>query len=68
MSKIEQLLELDSDEMDVMRFESWYWSTIDDISNLIVSNGYANVMKDVQETVDRIIEKRFGSSAPEGDH
>lgn len=69
MSKIEQLLEIDSNEMDVMRFESWYWSTIDDVSNLIVSNGYANVMKDVQETVDRIIEKRFGTmDTTEGEH
>ena len=61
MSKIKQFLESNSNELDEMLFESWYWSTIDDVSNLIVSNNYDNVMKDVRDRVNKIIDERFNS-------
>lgn len=39
---------------DVLRFECWYHSVIDDFANLIQANGYDKVMLDVQETLKRI--------------
>jgi hypothetical protein len=39
---------------DVLRFECWYHSVIDDVANLIRSNGYDKVMLDVQEALKRI--------------
>jgi hypothetical protein len=39
---------------DVLRFECWYHSVIDDFANLIQANGYDKVMLDVQEALKRI--------------
>jgi hypothetical protein len=43
---------------DVLRFECWYHSVIDDVANLIRSNGYDKVMLDVQEALKRIEENK----------
>lgn len=39
---------------DVLKFECWYHSVIDDVANLIQANGYDKVMMDVQEALKRI--------------
>ena len=39
---------------DVLKFECWYHSVIDDVANLIRANGYDKVMLDVQEALKRI--------------
>jgi hypothetical protein len=39
---------------DVLQFECWYHSVIDDVANLIRANGYDKVMLDVQEALKRI--------------
>ena len=39
---------------DVLKFECWYHSVIDDVANLVRSNGYDKVMLDVQEALKRI--------------
>ena len=39
---------------DVLKFECWYHSVIDDVANLIQANGYDKVMLDVQEALKRI--------------
>lgn len=62
MSKSEQLFEdvmsdLDAQELELLKFESWYYSVIDDVASLIVTNGYNQVMKDIMDTVDRLQQK-----------
>lgn len=39
---------------DVLKFECWYHSVIDDVANLIRANGYDKVMRDVQEVLQRL--------------
>ena len=39
---------------DVLRFECWYHSVIDDFANLIQANGYDKVMYDVKCAVNRM--------------
>ena len=46
--------ELTEQELELLKFESWYYSVIDDVASLIVTNGYNQVMKDIMDTVDRI--------------
>ena len=59
MSKIEQLQDIqDHQDMEQMKFECWYWSVIDDVSNLIVTNGYDNIMLDILKSVERIKESK----------
>ena len=48
------ILELTEQEQEQVRFECWYHSTIDDVAQLIVSNGYDSIMLDVQKAIDRI--------------
>lgn len=43
---------------DVLKFECWYHSVIDDVANLIRANGYDKVMLDVQEALKRIEEHK----------
>lgn len=43
---------------DVLKFECWYHSVIDDVANLIQANGYDKVMIDVQEALKRIEDSR----------
>lgn len=50
---------LDSDgmadqELELLKFESWYYSVIDDVASLIFTNGYNQVMKDIMDTVARL--------------
>ena len=44
-------------ELELLKFESWYYSVIDDVASLIVTNGYNQVMKDIMDTVDRLQNK-----------
>jgi len=46
--------EFDTHMDDVLKFECWYHSVIDDVANLIQANGYDKVMLDVQEALKRI--------------
>lgn len=46
--------ELTDQELELLKFESWYYSVIDDVASLIVTNGYNQVMKDIMDTVDRL--------------
>ena len=46
--------EFDAHMDDVLKFECWYHSVIDDVANLIRANGYDKVMLDVQEALKRI--------------
>ena len=46
--------EYDAHMDDVLQFECWYHSVIDDVANLIRANGYDKVMLDVQEALKRI--------------
>lgn len=55
MSKMEELQDIqDHQDYELMKFECWYWSVIDDVSNLIVTNGYDNIMFDIIQAVERI--------------
>lgn len=49
--------ELTEQELELLKFESWYYSVIDDVASLIVTNGYNQVMKDIMDTVDRLQQK-----------
>ena len=41
----------DDIDMDVVKYECWYWSVIDSMADLIMNNGRDRVMADVAETV-----------------
>ena len=41
----------DDIDMDVVKYECWYWSIIDSMADLIMNNGRDRVMADVAETV-----------------
>jgi uncharacterized protein YuzB (UPF0349 family) len=47
---IELMIDDDVD-MDVVKYECWYWSVIDSMADLIMNNGRDKVMADVAETV-----------------
>lgn len=53
---IEMYEEFDSQEQELMRFECWYHSVIDDMAGLIRANGYDKVMYDVMCAVKRMSE------------
>lgn len=42
---------------DVLQFECWYHSVIDDVANLILANGYDKVMMDIQAVLERLENK-----------
>jgi hypothetical protein len=44
-------LMVDDDDMDIVKYECWYWSVIDSMADLIMNNGRDKVMADVAETV-----------------
>jgi hypothetical protein len=44
---------MDEQEQELVRFECWYHSVIDDMAGLIRSNGYEQVMFDVMCAVQR---------------
>ena len=50
----EMMLDYEQMEDDVVRFESWYHSVVDDVANLIRSNGYDKVMLDVHHVLERL--------------
>lgn len=43
---------------DVLKFECWYHSVIDDVANLIQANGYDKVMMDIQDVLERLENKQ----------
>ena len=53
---IDEQMMLDYEQMgdDVVRFECWYHSVVDDVANLIRSNGYDKVMLDVHHVLERL--------------
>ena len=53
---IDEQMMLDYEQMedDVLRFECWYHSVVDDVANLIRSNGYDKVMLDVHHVLERL--------------
>jgi uncharacterized protein YuzB (UPF0349 family) len=52
---IELMIDNDEDDidMDVVKYECWYWSVIDSMAELVMNNGRDRVMADVAETVLR---------------
>jgi hypothetical protein len=47
---------MDEQEQELVRFECWYHSVIDDMAGLIRANGYEQVMFDVMCAVKRMQE------------
>ena len=45
-----ELIEDDID-IDVVKYECWYWSVIDSMADLILNNGRDRVMADVADVV-----------------
>jgi hypothetical protein len=41
----------DGIDMDVVKYECWYWSVIDSMADLILNNGRDRVMADVADVV-----------------
>lgn len=46
--------DLNDHEQELIKFECWYHSTIDDVAQMILSNGYDVVMLDIMKAVERI--------------
>lgn len=44
---------MDKQEQELIKFECWYHSVIDDMAGLIRVNGYEQVMFDVMQAVQR---------------
>lgn len=49
---------MDNQEQELMQFECWYHSVIDDMAGLIRANGYEQVMYDVMCAVQRMQENK----------
>ena len=47
---IEMMIDDDVD-MDVVKYECWYWSVIESMADLILNNGRDRVMADVADVV-----------------
>jgi len=47
---------MDNQEQELVHFECWYHSVIDDMAGLIRANGYEQVMFDVMCAVKRLQE------------
>ena len=45
---------MDNQEQELVHFECWYHSVIDDMAGLIRANGYEQVMYDVMCAVQRM--------------
>jgi hypothetical protein len=59
MSKFKDyMMELDAREKEAMDFEFFYWSVVNDVAMLIKDNGYNEVLKDILDTVQRIVDKQ----------
>lgn len=48
---------MDKQEQELVNFECWYHSVIDDMAGLIRANGYEQVMYDVMCAVQRMSEE-----------
>jgi len=51
---IDMLDDVEAQDYELMRFECWYHSVIDDLASLIRSNGYDTIMLDVMQAVERM--------------
>ena len=49
---------MDKQEQELIKFECWYHSVIDDMAGLIRANGYEQVMFDVMCAVKRMQEEQ----------
>jgi hypothetical protein len=49
----------DNSELDVVKYECWYWSVIDSMADLIMNNGRDRVMADVTD----VVIKRLGEDS-----
>ena len=49
---------MDDQEQEMVKFECWYHSVVDDMASLIKTNGYEQVMYDVMCAVQRMTEER----------
>ena len=49
---------IDDQDQELMQFECWYHSVIDDMAGLIRANGYEQVMYDVMQAVQRMQENK----------
>ena len=49
---------MDKQEQELIKFECWYHSVIDDMAGLIRVNGYEQVMFDVMQAVKRMQEEQ----------
>lgn len=47
---------MDNQEQELVHFECWYHSVLDDMAGLIRANGYEQVMYDVMCAVKRLSE------------
>lgn len=47
---------MDNQEQEMVKFECWYHSVVDDMASLIKTNGYDQVMYDVMCAVKRMSE------------
>ena len=45
---------MDDQEQEMVKFECWYHSVVDDMASLIKTNGYEQVMYDVMCAVQRM--------------
>lgn len=50
---------IDDNELDVLKYECWYWSVIDSMADLIMNNGRDRVMADVTD----VVIKRLGEDS-----
>jgi len=46
-----ELIDDDDVDMDVVKYECWYWSVIESMADLIMNNGRDRVMADVTDVV-----------------
>jgi hypothetical protein len=49
---------MDNQEQEMVKFECWYHSVVDDMASLIKTNGYDQVMYDVMCAVKRMSESK----------
>ena len=50
----ELAIDMMNNEDDVLQFECWYHSVMDDVASLIRANGYDKIMYDIQCAVERM--------------
>lgn len=57
MSEVASDLDVEYGHDDVLEFECWYHSVMDDVASLIRANGYDKIMYDVMCAVKRMENK-----------